>query len=71
MAYIDLQNVTYTYPLADKPSIEDVTLSFDKGKFYAILGANGSGKTTLCNIIRGFIPQFFQGDIKGLSLIHI
>lgn len=65
MAYIDLQNVTYTYPLADKPSIEDVTLSFDKGKFYAILGANGSGKTTLCNIIRGFIPQFFQGDIKG------
>lgn len=65
MAYIDLQNVTYTYPLADKPSIEDVTFSFDKGKFYAILGANGSGKTTLCNIIRGFIPQFFQGDIKG------
>lgn len=65
MAYIDLQNVTYTYPLAEKPSIEDVTLSIEKGKFYAVLGANGSGKTTLCNIIRGFIPHFFQGDLKG------
>lgn len=65
MAYIDLQNVTYTYPLAYKPSIEDVTLSFEQGKFYAILGGGGSGKTTLCNIIRGFIPQFFQGDLIG------
>lgn len=65
MAYIDLQHITYTYPLADKPSIEDVTLSFEKGKFYAVLGANGSGKTTLCNIIRGFIPKFFQGELMG------
>ena len=40
-----------------------------KGKFYAILGANGSGKTTLCNIIRGFIPNFFQGEMKGKVII--
>lgn len=35
-----------------------------------ILGAMDSGKTTLCNIIRGFIPNFFQGEIerKGLLL---
>lgn len=37
----------------------------EKGKFYAIVGANGSGKTTLCNIIRGFIPGFYQGEMQG------
>ena len=40
MAYIDIQNVTYTYPLTKTPSIADVNLSFERGKFYAILGAN-------------------------------
>lgn len=65
MAYIELKNVTYHYPLAKKPSLEDISFTLEKGKFYAILGANGSGKTTLCNILRGFIPQFFQGDLKG------
>lgn len=65
MAYIELKNVTYTYPLAEQPSISNVNLSLEKGKFYAILGANGNGKTTLCNIIRGFIPNFYQGELEG------
>lgn len=65
MGYIDLKNVTYTYPLTKEPSIKNVSLSLEKGKFYAVLGANGSGKTTLCNIIRGFIPSFFQGEMEG------
>ena len=69
MAYIDIQDVNYTYPLAKTPSIADVNLSFQKGKIYAILGANGSGKTTLCNIIRGFIPNFFQGKIEGKVIV--
>ena len=71
MAYIDIQNVTYTYPLTKTPSIADVNLSFERGKFYAILGANGSGKTTLCNIIRGFIPNFFQLENFGVPVAEI
>ncbi|WP_018658977.1 energy-coupling factor ABC transporter ATP-binding protein [Allofustis seminis] len=70
MGLIDLKNVTYTYPLADEPSIKDFTYSFEQGKFYAILGANESGKTTLCNIIRGFIPDFFQGELTGEVLFN-
>ena len=30
MAYIDIQNVTYTYPLTKTPSIADVNLSFER-----------------------------------------
>lgn len=70
MAYIDIQNVSYTYPLTKVPSVVDVNLSFEKGRFYAIVGANGSGKTTLCNIIRGFVPNFYQGEMKGNVIIE-
>ena len=58
MGYIELKNVTYTYPLAEEPSVRDISAVMERGKFYSILGANGSGKTTLCNILRGFIPNF-------------
>ena len=57
--------MTYTYPLAQEPSVQDISVVLEKGKFYAILGANGSGKTTLCNILRGFIPNFYQGEMEG------
>lgn len=65
MAYIEFKNITYTYPLAEKPSISGLNINLEKGKFYTILGANGSGKTTVCNILRGFIPNFFQGKMEG------
>lgn len=65
MGYIELKNVTYTYPLAHEPSIHQFSTVIEKGKFYAVLGANGSGKTTLCNILRGFIPNFYQGEMEG------
>ena len=64
MAYIDIKNVTYTYPLVKEPCIKNISITVEKGKFYAIVGANGSGKTTLCNIIRGFIPGFYQGEMQ-------
>lgn len=65
MAYIELNDVTYTYPLADHPSLSHVDLKIEKGRFYSVVGANGSGKTTLCNLIRGFIPEFYQGELHG------
>ncbi len=65
MGYIELKNVTYTYPLAEEPSVRDISAVTASGKFYSILGANGSGKTTLCNILRGFIPNFYQGEMSG------
>ena len=71
MAYIDIQNVTYTYPLTKTPSIADVNLSFERGKFYAILGANGSGKTTVLEAIAIALGTWFVGfnivNAKGIN----
>ena len=71
MGYVmECKNVTYTYPLADEPSIRNVSLNIEEGKFYGIVGENGSGKTTLCAILRGFALSFYQGDIQGEVLVY-
>ena len=45
---MECKNVTYSYPLTSKPSVQDLNLKFERGKFYSLVGENGSGKTTLC-----------------------
>lgn len=67
---IECKNVSYTYPLANEPSIRNVSLNIEEGKFYGIVGENGSGKTTLCAILRGFAPSFYQGEIEGEVLVY-
>lgn len=65
MSKIELRNVTYKYPYTRDFALKDVTHTFEAGKFYGIIGENGGGKTTLCNLIRGLIPHFYKGKLKG------
>jgi len=65
LAIIETKALTYTYPGATKPSIQDVSLSIDKGKFVILTGPSGCGKTTLCRCFNGLIPHFYGGDLKG------
>lgn len=67
--FIELKNVNYNYPLTEEPSLKNVNCSFEEGKVYGVIGGNGSGKTTLCNLIRGLIPFFYEGDLEGSVLI--
>jgi len=66
MAIINLQNVTYKYPLTDTPALQNVNLQVNEGEFVAVIGPNGAGKSTLCYTIAGFVPHFFKGEITGL-----
>jgi len=65
MAIIETNALTYTYPGATKPSIRDVSLSIEKGKFVILTGPSGCGKTTLCRCFNGLIPHFYSGELKG------
>jgi len=65
MALIEIRGLTYTYPGATQPSINDVSLTVQKGEFVLITGPSGCGKTTLCRTFNGLIPQFYQGELKG------
>ena len=65
LAIIEARGLTYTYPGGKKPSIRDVSLSIEKGKFVILTGPSGCGKTTLCRCFNGLIPHFYAGQIEG------
>lgn len=48
-----LDGVSYTYPGAARPAVEDVTVSFARGLCHVLVGPNGSGKTTLLRLLAG------------------
>ena len=65
MAIVNLQNVTYKYPLTNTPVLKNINLKVEDGEFVAIVGPNGAGKSTLCYTIAGFVPHFFKGEMTG------
>jgi len=65
MAITALNNVTYKYPLTEKPALQNVSLQIEEGEFVAVVGPNGAGKSTLCYTLAGFVPHFFKGELTG------
>lgn len=62
---IKLEQVSFTYPGAGKPSLRGINLTIEAGDFVAIAGTNGSGKSTLCKLLNGLIPHYYVGDLEG------
>ena len=52
MSILALNKVNYSYKNGKKV-LNDVSIEFEKGKFYTILGVSGSGKTTLLSLLAG------------------
>lgn len=69
MPAIEVKKLSFTYAGAEKPSMEDVDLSFEKGDFVILTGPSGCGKTTLCRCLNGLIPNFYSGELKGDLLV--
>lgn len=43
MALFEIKNLTFTYPDAEKPAIENIHLSIEPGEFVVICGKSGYG----------------------------
>lgn len=54
---IRVENVSFAYE-AEKPVLQDVSVTFEKGKSYAIVGGSGSGKSTLLSLLMGHSYQY-------------
>ena len=65
MTFVNIQNLTYKYPLTKANALENIDLQVREGEFVAVIGPNGAGKSTLCYALAGFVPHFFKGDISG------
>ena len=62
---IEIKNLSYRYPGAEKEALLSINLSIPKGQFCGVVGANGAGKSTLCYAISGFVPHFYHGHLEG------
>jgi len=52
MAILDVQNISYKYSKGGLV-LNNLNMSFEKGKVYALLGESGAGKTTLLSLLAG------------------
>ena len=65
MNAVEIDNLTYTYPGASQPTLNDISLQIAQGDFLAVVGNNGCGKSTLCKVLNGLIPHFITGTFRG------
>lgn len=71
---IEVKNLTFRYPGADRCALRNVSFSVDKGQTLGIVGRTGSGKTTVVDLmLRVFDPDrgtvFIGGtDIRDIPL---
>jgi ATP-binding cassette subfamily B multidrug efflux pump len=54
--WLDLEDVSFSYPGAEAPVLSDVSFSARPGQRVAVIGSTGAGKSTLVNII----PRLFD-----------
>jgi Fe-S cluster assembly ATP-binding protein len=60
---LTLKNITAS--VGEKTILNDISLSFEAGKVYALLGPNGSGKSTLASVIMGH-PNFSLSETSEI-----
>lgn len=66
---IEFAGVTFGFPGAEKPVIEDVSFVAEAGRTTAIIGSTGSGKTTLLNLmLRLYDPQEGAITVDGVPV---
>ncbi len=56
--FLSLQNLSFTYPGGEKPALEQITASVERGELVLLLGGTGSGKTTLLKLMKQLIAPF-------------
>lgn len=71
MSVLTLENICFSY--GKTPVLKDLSLDFEEGKMYCIVGKSGAGKTTLLSILSGLAAPdsgkilFHDKDIKNVN----
>ncbi len=66
---IRFEHVSFRYPDAEQPTLEDINLHIRPGESLALVGENGSGKTTLIKLLtRLYRPTSGRILLDGLDL---
>lgn len=69
---LSIDQVSFTYPGTEREILKNVSTTFGKGEFVAIVGENGSGKTTLIKLLnRLYEPDQGSININGINIKNI
>lgn len=63
MEILNIQNLSFTYPRAERKALDDISLKAEEGEFLLLCGNSGSGKTTLLRLLKKEIAPF--GELSG------
>jgi spermidine/putrescine ABC transporter ATP-binding subunit len=70
MASVEVRNLSRSF--GTHKALDNVSIRFDDGGFYALLGPSGSGKTTLLRMIAGFdFPDAGSIEMDGESVERV
>jgi ATP-binding cassette subfamily B protein len=66
---LELKNVSFIYPHAEKNTLTDINIKMPAGKIIAIVGSNGAGKSTLIKLLcRLYDPSSGQITLNGSDI---
>lgn len=69
---IEMKQLTFTYPTASQPSLENVSLQLERGQTLGIVGKTGSGKSTLLKqLLRQYPLEHVRLMIAGVPVEQI
>jgi ATP-binding cassette subfamily C protein CydC len=70
---LELRGLSFTYPGAERPALDEIDLRLRRGQRLAVVGASGSGKSTLAHLLLRFweVPEgslWLRGrDVRSLA----
>ena len=65
MASIEIENLGFTYPSRETPTLHSITTRVPSGAFVLLTGPTGCGKSTLLRTLNGLIPHASAGTLTG------
>ena len=68
MAYIKIENLTFSYNGSERKALNNVRIEIEKGDFTVVCGSSGSGKSTLLRMLKKqLIPK---GNLTGKAMLN-
>ena len=65
MVSIEIENLGFTYPSRQVPTLHGITTRVSPGAFVLLTGPTGCGKSTLLRTMNGLIPHASAGTLTG------